>query len=105
MVMNLFERVCSMKTVELKNLSVDFIREMRDNKEAFQIHNPGGDLFQHAASETSDKDCLLVDMQSANVMVLIYDALKPENQQRFNRFIHNEMNLANFIDHMWEMVA
>jgi len=94
-----------MKTVELKNLSIDFIREMRDNKEAFQIHNPGGDLFQHEASEISDKDCLLVDMQSANVIMLIHDGLKPENQAKFNSVLQDEMKFASFLDHMWEMVA
>lgn len=94
-----------MRTVELEFLNIDFIRAMRDERSAFQIHNPGGHVFQHPKTVISDEDCLLVDIQSSNVIMLIYDAIKVENQTKFNGMLQNEMWLVNFLDTMWEMVA
>jgi len=92
-------------TIDIKYLTVQFIRECLAKHTAFQIYNPGGELFQHEQSQNSDKDCLLVDVQSANVVVKIHDALKPENRSKFNRLLRDEFRLANFFDKMWEMVA
>lgn len=94
-----------MRTVELKYLNIDFIRAMRDEGSAFQIHNPKGHVFQHPKTVISDEDCLLVDIQSANVIVLIHDAIKSENQAKFNELLRDEFRLVNFLDTMWEMVA
>ena len=98
------KRKLSPKTIELKKLTIEIIQLMRDNYEAFQIHNPGGELFQHEQSEVSDKDCLLVDIQSANVIIKIYEALSDGGQLKFNSLLQDEYRLANFLDSMWEMV-
>ena len=95
-----------MTTVQIKQLTIDHFKQSVADKQCFCIFNPGGDLFQHPESESGiPADCLLIDIQSANVACKIYDAVNPANQAKFNGMVQSEYNLANFLDKMWEMVA
>lgn len=95
-----------METVEIKNLTIEHFKQSVVNKQCFCIFNPGGELFQHPESCSGiPEDCLLIDIQSANVVCTIYDAVNPANQAKFNSMVQDEYKLANFLDKMWKMVA
>lgn len=75
--------------------SMDRLRTMAEKKfsEAFiwkdegEFNEDGVFVFneEHAHFEP-----LLVDFNTANMLVLLHDALNPENQQKFEDFIHND---------------
>ena len=95
-----------MEMIDLKNLTIDFIHDKRDHHECFAVHNPEGDLFQHPIGVNDiPMNSLMIDMQSANVIVLIYDALKPDNKALFNSVLQDEYKFASFLDKMWKFVA
>ena len=94
-----------MKIILISELTIDDIKESLKNHDAILVHNPFGNLFQHAGSlDGIPKDCLLVDVQSLNAISMIYDYLKTENQAKFNTILQDEYKFARFLDSMWEMV-
>jgi hypothetical protein len=95
-----------MTIVPLKELTIDHIKDSVRQKAAFCIRNEGGELFQHPEGESGiPENCLLLDIQSTNVLGLIYDALNPKNQARFNSVLQDEYKFANLLDKMWGMVT
>lgn len=96
-----------MNIVQIKQLTIDHFKKSVAEKACFCIFNPGGDLFQHPENynEGIPADCLLIDIQSANVVCTVYDAINPENKAKFNSMVQDEYKLANFLNKMWKMVA
>lgn len=90
--------------INIKDLSINYIRAMVKEHSCFYIHNPGGELFQHPESETAPENCLCVDMQSANLICTLYDNLNEKNQSSFNSLLQDEFKLARFLDKMWSFV-
>ena len=82
--------------VQLKNLTIDVLKEYLEGQSYITLLNPGGDLFQAGG--------LLIDVQSINVLVTIYNALKAPGQAKFNDVLQSEYKLARLLDSMWEMV-
>jgi hypothetical protein len=94
-----------MNVVPLKQLSIEYIKDFVQQKTCFCIHNPNGDLFQHP--ETKDgipENCLLIDLQNANVICIVYNALNDKNKANFNRILQNEYKFASLLDEMWSFV-
>lgn len=81
----------------LNELTINVLKEHQSQCQHIRVFNPGGDLFQHPNG-------LLIDMQSINLMCLIYDKLQPDNQSRFNSVLQDEYKFARFCDTMWKWV-
>ena len=47
---------------------------------------------------------ILIDMQSINLLITIYDNLKSKNQAKFNSVLQDEYKFANLLDKMWGWV-
>lgn len=93
-----------MFTVPIKQLTIDFLKSAVKQHSCFCIENQGGNLFQHPETEEIPENSLLVDVQSANVLCIVYNALSSKNQARFNSMLQNEYKLASLLDKMWDWV-
>ncbi len=93
-----------MKNVSIKQLTIDFLKSAVSQHTCFCIGNQGGELFQHPETEEIPENSLLVDVQSANVMCIVYNALSDKNKANFNNVLQNEYKLASLLDKMWEWV-
>lgn len=95
-----------MTIVQIKQLTIDHIKNSVIQRACFCVFNPGGDLFQHPANENGiPENCLLLNIQSSKAINLIYDALNLQNQNKFNAMLQDEYKFANFLDKMWDMVT
>lgn len=90
----------SFQDVQLKQLTIETIKDFVRQRSYMVVHNPGGELFQ-AENENGDKTGLLVDVQSLSLLSQIYDNLNPTNQSRFNTVLQDEYKFANLLDKMW----
>lgn len=87
----------SFQDINLKDLTINTLKEFKEKHSLMMLHNPGGELFQA-------EDGLCLDVQSINVLTVIYDNLSEKNQARFNDIIHSEYKFANILDKMWGWV-
>lgn len=94
----------SFQDVQLKQLTIETIKDFVRQHSYMVVHNPGGELFQ-AENENGDKTGLLVDVQSLSLLSQIYDNLNPTNQSRFNTVLQDEYKFANLLDKMWSWAA
>lgn len=95
-----------MKITKLKQLTIDFIESMVLQKTCFCVENQGGDLFQHPASEDGiPENSLLIDVQNANVLCIVYEGLNAKNQANFNNILQDEYTFASLLDEMWNWVS
>ena len=93
----------SFQDVNIKDLTIEKIKEFVEGHSLMIIHNPGGDLFQ-AENERGEKVGLLIDVQSLNVMATVYDHLKEKTKENFNDVLQDEYKLASLLDKMWSWV-
>jgi len=100
-----FLRESKMRVVTIKHLTIDFLKSAVKQHACFCIENQGGELFQHPESEEVPENSLLVDVQSANVLCVIYNALNDKHKADFNNVLQNEYKLASLIEKMWDWVS
>ena len=86
----------------LKELTIDKLRERKKAKSYMVVSNPGGELFQ--GKQADGTKGILIDMQSINLLITIYDNLKSKNQAKFNSVLQDEYKFANLLDKMWGWV-
>jgi hypothetical protein len=64
------------------------------------IDNEGGDLFP----KDPEWGGFIIDVQSLNVLSVVYDALSEPNQAKFDSILQSEYKFANMLDKMWGWV-
>ena len=89
--------------VELKDLSLKKIQEFVNSHQAMRLINPGGELFQYTENGTNMG--ILIDIQSLNLILKVYDAINEKNKENFHLFLNDEYKLASMMDKMWGWVA
>ena len=94
----------SFQDVNIKDLTIEKIREFVKGHSLMIIHNPGGDLFQ-AEDEEGNKVGLLLDVQSLNLITKVFEAVSQKHKDRFNEFLQEEYKLASLLDKMWSWVV
>ena len=62
------------------------------------------DTFKTEERTTYERDRLLVDMQTANVMVMVYDALKPETRIKADRLMLSKSGFQRVAEVSWKAV-
>ena len=97
-------------TTDTKN-NIDVCREIRDNKSARYIKYENDD-YEHPLVKTmadfkeyeleqgATGGYCLIDMQSANAVVTVYDALSDKNKAEFNSYPIQWM-----VDTAWKLIA
>lgn len=95
-----------MKTVSLKQLTIDVIKAAVYQRTCLFVKNQEGNLFQHPETEDGiPENSLLIDLQNANVLCIVYNALNDKNKANFNRILQNEYKFASLLDKMWDWVS
>lgn len=106
--------------------TIDTLREIVNNKEAkVLLFNPpekpvaeslevvcqDREMFEifptkeeQEARAGYEKDRLLVDMQTAHAMVLVYDAIKPMNQEKADRLMTSKSGFLRVAEIAWGAV-
>lgn len=72
-----------------------------EDRERFEIFPTREELEARAGYE---KDRLLVDMQTANVIVMVYDAVKPENQEKMDKLMLSKSSFVRVANISWGAV-
>jgi cell division septum initiation protein DivIVA len=100
--------------------AIETLREIRNNHSAkvllfVQPQNPTTESLEVAANITEEeeetldvaeyeKDRLLVDMQTAHAIVLVYEALKPETQVKADRLMTSKSGFLKVAKVAWGAV-
>lgn len=79
----------------VKELTIDILKTHKEAHQYLQLHK----------SENVFKEGQIIDVQSLNVLIMIFDALSPERQKTFNDKLQDEYMLAKLLTKMWDLVS